>query len=202
MVDTVSQVTQIAEGISNFGALAICTASFIVLSLAMWVILFKWFKSIISNVLESNSKNMQDLLNETKKQNELLNDVSEGLRPETVLRIRNLSGFAFDLAVEEVCRLIKRIRDENHIADHKATARKIRQQLHNLHEDRKSRFDPFTYHGKRISAYCNPEWIERVAVVVESEIYHEQGVNNGRAYTNVKMVYDDIKIDFYHRLNA
>lgn len=195
-------VIQVAEGISNLGAVIILSAAFIVLSLLMWVALFKWFKSIITDMLVGNSKSMQDLLNETKKQNELLNDVSEGLRPETVLRIRNLSGFAFDLAVEEVCRLIKRIRDENHIADREATARKIRQQLHNIHEDRKSRFDPFTYHGKRISTYCNPDWIEQVAVIVESEIYHEQGANNGRAYTNVKMVYDDIKIDFYHRINA
>lgn len=201
-MNEVQGVMQVAEGISNFGALAILSAAFIVLSLLMWVAMFKWFKSIITNMLESNSKSMRDLLDETKKQNELLNDVSEGLRPETVLRIRNLSGFAFDLSVEEVCRLIKRIRDENHIADREATARKIRQQLHNLHEDRKSRFDPFTYHGKRISAYCNPDWIEQVAVIVESEIYHEQGANNGRAYTNVKMVYDDIKIDFYHRINA
>ena len=201
-MNEVQGVMQVAEGISNFGALAILSAAFIVLSLLMWVAMFKWFKSIITNMLESNSKSMQDLLDETKKQNELLNDVSEGLRPETVLRIRNLSGFAFDLAVEEVCRLIKRVRDENHIADREATARKIRPQLHNLHEDRKSRFDPFTYHGKRISAYCNPAWIEQVAVIVESEIYHEQGANNGRAYTNVKMVYDDIKIDFYHRINA
>lgn len=201
-MNEVQGVIQVAEGISNLGAVIILSAAFIVLSLLMWVALFKWFKSIITDMLVGNSKSMQDLLNETKKQNELLNDVSEGLRPETVLRIRNLSGFAFDLAVEEVCRLIKRIRDENHIADREATARKIRQQLHNIHEDRKSRFDPFTYHGKRISTYCNPDWIEQVAVIVESEIYHEQGANNGRAYTNVKMVYDDIKIDFYHRINA
>lgn len=201
-MNEVQGVVQVAEGISNLGAVIILSAAFIVLSLLMWVALFKWFKSIITDMLVGNSKSMQDLLNETKKQNELLNDVSEGLRPETVLRIRNLSGFAFDLAVEEVCRLIKRIRDENHIADREATARKIRQQLHNIHEDRKSRFDPFTYHGKRISTYCNPDWIEQVAVIVESEIYHEQGANNGRAYTNVKMVYDDIKIDFYHRINA
>lgn len=201
-MNEVQGVMQVAEGISNFGALAIMSAAFIVLSLLMWVAMFKWFKSIITNMLESNSKSMQDLLDETKKQNELLNDVSEGLRPETQLRIRNLSGFAFDLAVEEVCRLIKRIRDENHIADREATRRKIRLQLHNLHEDRKSRFDPFTYHGKRISAYCNPDWVEQVAVIVEGEIYHEQGANNGRAYTNVKMVYDDIKLDFYHRINA
>ena len=201
-MNEVQGVIDIAEGISNFGVLAISTAAFILLSLLMWITMFKWFKSIITDMLNSNSKSMQDLLDETKKQNEVLTDVSEGLRPETQLRIRNLSGFAFDLAVEEVCRLIKRIRDENHIADREATCKKIRQQLHNIHEDRKSRFDPFTYHGKRISAYCNPDWIEQVALIVEGEIYHEQGANNGRAYTNVKMVYDDIKIDFYHRINA
>lgn len=201
-MNEVQGVIDIAEGISNFGVLAISTAAFILLSLLMWITMFKWFKSIITDMINSNSKSMQDLLDETKKQNEVLTDVSEGLRPETQLRIRNLSGFAFDLAVEEVCRLIKRIRDENHIADREAIRKKIRQQLHNIHEDRKSRFDPFTYHGKRISAYCNPDWIEQVALIVEGEIYHEQGANNGRAYTNVKMVYDDIKIDFYHRINA
>lgn len=31
---------------------------------------------------------------------------------------------------------------------------------------------------------------------------YEAGENNGRAYTNVKAVYDNIKLDFYHRLNA
>jgi hypothetical protein len=35
---------------------------------------------------------------------------------------------------------------------------------------------------------------------VLSEVYAES-VNNGRTYTNVQMVYDRIKIDFYHKLN-
>lgn len=197
-----NDVLKVADGISNFGLAVILSASFIVLSLLMWVAIFQWFKSIINKMIDDNTTHMGELLNETKKQNELLNDVSEGLRPETQLRLRNLSGFAFDLAVEKVCRLIKRVREENHIADREATAHKIRQQLHNQYEDRKSRFDPFTYHGKRISEYCNPEWVEQVAKVVESEIYNEHGPNNGRAYTNVQTVYDDIKLDFYHRLNS
>ena len=33
------------------------------------------------------------------------------------------------------------------------------------------------------------------------EIYNEAGINNDRAYTNVKAVYDNIKLDFYHNLN-
>lgn len=200
-MNEIQSVTEVAKGITDFGALAILASCFIVLSLLMWVAIFRWFKSIISQVIEQGDVNMQELLNETKKQNEMLCDVSEGLRTETQLRLKNLSGMAFDLSVEQVCRLIKRVREENHIADREATRTKIRKQLHIIHDDRNSRFDPFTYRGKCISAFCNESWIEQVAVVVESEIYHEQGPNNKRAYTNVKMAYDDIKLDFYHRMN-
>ena len=104
------------------------------------------------------------------------------------------------MAVEKVCRLIKKIREENHIVDKEATKTKIHTLLHNLYEDRNSRFDNFRYRGKRLSEYCNPDWIEWVAQVIESELYNEAGANNGRAYTNVKAVYDNIKLDFYHRI--
>lgn len=194
-------VIEVAKGISDYGIMIIICAAFIVLSLGMWVAIFKWFKSLINQIVKRSNKDMQDILAEIKKQNEMLCDVSEGLRTETQLRLKNLTGIAFDLSVEQVCRLIKRVREENHIADREATRRKIRKQLHIIHDDRNSRFDPFTYRGKCISTFCSDEWIEQVAVVVESEIYHEQGVNNKRAYTNVKMAYDDIKLDFYHRMN-
>ncbi len=197
----VEQVTILAKGITDFGALAIIGAVFIILSASVMVAIFKWFKTIINQIIEDNKNGMQNLLDETRKQNELLYDLSDGLRTETQLRIRNLTGFAFDLGVEQVCRIIKKVRKENHIVDHEATAIKIRSLLGNIYEDRKSRFDPFLYHGKSLSTYCNDEWIELVAKVVESEIYNENGEDNGRAYTNVKMVYDKIKLDFYHRLN-
>ena len=194
-------VTEVAKSIGDYGALIVIGAAFIIMSLSMWIAIFKWFKSIINQILKQNSKDMEDVLAATKKQNEMLCDISEGLRTETQLRLKNLTGMAFDLSVEHVCRLIKRIREENHIADKEATRQKIRRQLRIIHDDRNSRFDPFTYRGKCISAFCSDEWIEQVALIIESEIYHEQGVNNKRAYTNVKMVYDNIKLDFYHRMN-
>lgn len=200
-MNEVQAVTEVAKGIGDFGALVIIGAAFIVLSLIMWVAIFKWFKSIINQIIKQSNADMQEILTETKKQNEMLCDVSEGLRTETQLRLKNLTSIAFDLSVEQVCRLIKRVREENHIADREATRQKIRKQLHIIHDDRNSRFDPFTYRGKCISAFCNEEWIEQVAIIVEGEIYHEQGANNKRAYTNVKMAYDDIKLDFYHRMN-
>lgn len=195
------QAMEVAKGISDYGMMAVTAAFFLLLSAAMMIAIFKWFKSIISQMMQDNKASLQELAKTTNAQNDMLQDISEGLRTETQLRIRNLSGFAFDLSVEQVCRLIKRVREENHIADKEATALKIRKSLQVIHNDRNSRFDPFTYRGRPLSDFCNDDWIENVAKVVENEIYHEDGANNARAYTNVKLAYDDIKTDFYKRMN-
>ena len=201
-MNDVSQVTQLAKGISDYGMMAITAAFFLILSAAMMVALFRWFKSIIEQMMQDQKDSMHNLAEETRKQNDMLQDISEGLRPETLLRIRNLTGFAFDLSIEQVCRLIKRVREENHIIDHEATAAKIRKSLLVIHNDRNSRFDSFTYRGKSISEFCSSAWVEDVAKIVEGEIYNEDGANNARAYTNIKLAYDNIKTDFYQRLNA
>lgn len=200
-MDEVQQTMEVAKGISDYGMMAVTAAFFLLLSAGMMIAIFKWFKSLVDRMLEQQDA-LNKVLDSLQKNTSMLRDISEGLRPETQLRIRNLTGFAFDLSVEQVCRLIKKVREENHIADHEATAEKIRKSLAVMHEDRNSRFDTFTYGGVKLSAYTNIEWIEQVAKVVESEIYHEDGANNGRAYTNVKLAYDNIKTDFYHRLNS
>lgn len=201
-MNEVQHVTEVAKGISDLGLMAVTAAFFLLLSAAMMIAIFRWFKNIINDMIQEQKNGMKDLTEETRKQNDMLQDISEGLRTETQLRIRNLTGFAFDLTVEQVCRLIKRVRKENHIIDHEATAEKIRKSLKVIHEDRNSRFDPFSYHGKPLSDFCAPEWVEDVAKVVESEIYNEDGENNARAYTNVKLAYDNIKTDFYQRING
>ena len=182
----VSQVTQVAKGISDYGALTIMAALYLVLSATIMISIFKWFKNIIHQIMSDNK---------------VLNDLVEGLRPETQLRIRNLTDFAFDLSVEQVCRLIKRIRQENHIENKEATLEKIHKALRVIYENRSSRFDTFTFRGVILSKYCNPEWVNQVTKVVENELYHEDGANNKRAFDNVKLAYDNIKTDFYYRLN-
>lgn len=201
-MNNITDVTTVAHGISDFGMMAVTAAFFLILSAAMMVAIFKWFKAIIEQMMQDNKESLQELAKTTNAQNDMLQDISEGLRTETLLRIRNLTGFAFDLSIEQVCRLIKRVRQENHIIDHEATAAKICKSLMVIHNDRNSRFDPFTYRGKPISDYCAIEWVEDVAKVVEGEIYNADGANNARAYTNVKLAYDNIKTDFYQRLNS
>lgn len=194
-------VTEVAKGISDYGMMAVTAAIYLLLSAAMMIAIFKWFKTIINRILGQQTESMKQLAEIQSENNRMLKFMSDGLKTETMLRIRNLTGFAFDLSVEQVCRLVKRIRKENHIADMQTTAAKIRKCLQVIHDDRNSRFDPFTYGGKPLSDYCSKKWVEDVAKVVESELYNEDGENNARAYTNIKLAYDNIKTDFYQRLN-
>lgn len=195
------QVTDVAKGISDYGMMAITAAIYLMLSASMMIAIFQWFKNIINRIMGQQAESMQQLADIQRENNRMLKYMSDGIRTETMLRIRNLTGFAFDLSVEQVCRLVKRIRKENHIADRQSTATKIRKCLQVIHDDRNSRFDPFTYGGKPLSDFCNKKWVENVAKVVEAELYNEDGENNARAYTNIKLAYDNIKTDFYQRLN-
>ena len=156
-MNEVQGVTEIAEGISNFGVMAVICAAFIVLSLLMWVAIFKWFKSIINSTMENYAKTMSELLETTNTQNELLNDIADGMRPATLLQIKNISNTCFDLAVERVCRIIKKVREENNIVNKEATRAKVRTLLCNLHEDRNSRFDNHRFRGKTLTQYTSPE---------------------------------------------
>lgn len=196
----VQHVTEVAKDISDYGIMIVICAVFLLLASGLMITCFRWFKSVIENILNDYSDKLTNLQELATKNGEAMIDIAEGLIPETQLRIKSISGVFFDLAVEKVCRLIKKIREENHIVDKEATKTKIHTLLHNLYEDRNSRFDNFRYRGKRLSEYCNPDWIEWVTQVIESELYNEAGANNGRAYTNVKAVYDNIKLDFYHRI--
>lgn len=198
-MNEVQGTLDVAKGISDYGALVILAAVFIVLSLLMWVAIFRWFKSIMDNMIRNNAETMSALLTKTDAQNDVLNEIADGLRPSTLLQIKSISNTCFDLSTEKVCRIIKKVREENHIADKEATKAKIRTLLCNLHEDRNSRFDNTRYRGNTLTHYTSPEWIDWVAEVVEKEVYADT-VNNARAFTNVEAVYSKIKLDFYHRL--
>lgn len=198
-ITSANDIVSVAEGISNFGFMAVVCGVYVLITAALLFFCFRWFKTIIDNIIEKNQATMDELLEVTKKQNEQLYDISEGLRPETLQRIKNTSNAFFDLAVEKVCRIVRKVKEENNIVDKDATRKKIRTLLFNLHEDRNSRFDSYTYRGKKLSTYTSAEWVDWVADVVEKEVY-DSTVNNGRTYSNVQVVYERIKLDFYHRL--
>lgn len=200
-INDVNNVTGVAESIGNLGFMVVTAAFFLVLSALLMVACFRWFKGIINNMLSGNQKMVSDLLDETRSQNLMLSDLTEALRPETQLRIKQTTGTYLDLSVEKVCRLIQQVRRENHIADKDATKRKIHTLLQNIHDDRKSKFDSYTYRGQKVSNYVNPEWVSWVEMVFLQEVYRESG-NESLARANVESIYGRIKLDLYHRMNG
>ena len=197
----IDSTIKVSQAISEHGITIVICAVFLVMSSMLMIACFSWLKGIMEKIMGDYSEKLTTLQNTANKSVGAMIDIAEGLVPETQLRIKNISNVYFDLAIEKVCRLIKKIREENHIIDKEATKAKINTLLTNLYADRNSRFDCFNYRGKPLSSYSNPEWIDWVSAVVESEIYNEMGANNSRAYTNVQAIYDNIKLDFYHRLN-
>ena len=195
------QGISVAKAVSEFGIMAVISAFFVVLASVLMVYMAKWLKSIVNDMISRNTEATDRLIDETKSQKEMLEDIVEGLRPETQTRVKNIVSIYFDYAVEKTMRIIKKVREENHISDVEQTNGKIRMLLLNLHDDRNSKLDVFTYRGRKLSAYTSAEWIEWVSAVVEREVY-DKNVNNGRSYTNVRAVYDRIKLDFYHRMNS
>lgn len=195
------QALETGKAISDFGMMAITAGFFIVLSAALMIATFRWFMKLINVMMEDQKQTMKQLIEETKTQNVQLADISEGLMPETQLRVKTLSSMAFDLSLEKVCHIIKKVRQENHISDREATDAKVRQLLDNLFGDVNSKFDLFTYRGKRLSYFADTKaWQDALAKVIENELYNEKGENDARAYTNVEVAFSRIKLEFYHSM--
>lgn len=142
---------------------------------------------------------MQKLMEATNRQNDMLNDISEGLRPETKDRLKAVISTYFDLAVERVFKMYKRLKKENHIDQKDETFEKINRLITNLHKNRNNQFANFTWRGAKINKYVNPEWIPTVVDVVKAELY-DPDQNEERTYSNIKNVYDTIENDYYERL--
>ena len=65
-----------AQNISNFGMLAVTAGFFLVLSAILMVTCFKWFMRVINNTMDNQKKAMEELVAETKSQNEKLDDIA------------------------------------------------------------------------------------------------------------------------------
>jgi Icc-related predicted phosphoesterase len=190
---------EVAKGISELGMLVMASAFFLVLSATTIGIVVKLFSKMINNMMSENKNTQAKLVEAISEQSAQFVDIAEGLREETLARIKVLSAALFDLCKPEIARIIKTIRRENHIEDKKAVVKKIKKLMSNIHENRNSKFDNFVFRGKRLSAYTNPSWIDQLSQVVEAEIYSGTE-NNGRADTNISSAIDNMKLEFYHNL--
>lgn len=198
----IDPVIKTAEGISNFGLVVMVAAFFLILTFILWITMFRWFKKLVDEMVTNHTQTMNRLLDETKNQNDKLDLIREGLEPELTNRVRIVGNALFDLAGWHTLDILSTVRRENHIVDREATCKKIRNLLTVEYQNVSSKLDGYgTYRGKKLSSYMDDTWVELVAKIVESELYNENGENPDRAFTNVTMTFDRIKIEFYNQIN-
>ena len=199
--EVVDGALRTAQSIGEVGIMVVICAFFILIAAGMMIFMFKWTVNTINDVMKTNKEMLTRLDAQMQENNKIMQSIAEGLRPETDLRVKTTSKNMFNLAKFELIELIDTVRTENHISDREATEAKIFKLVCNLHEDKNADFDYYTYRGRKLSRYTNPEWIEWMKQGVINEIYNDKGFNKDRMYTNVTAIFDRIKLDFYHRMN-
>ena len=210
-MNEVAQTLEVAKGISDYGFGTIAAGAFVVLAIAIFLIVFWWLKntitqmmesqrSLIDNMVKSNTDKMDELLEETKKQNVMLLAIRDGLLDETMLQVKNTSGMAFDLSAYDVLEIINTVRKENNISNREATIQKIRKLVGNQYRCIKSKMDCYPFKGRHLSDYMKDDWVDKVSAIVEAEVYHDKGANANREHTNVFAAFDEIKLEFYNSI--
>lgn len=199
--EVVDGALRTAQGISEYGLMVIICAFFVVLSALMMIAMFRWQMSTINDVMKTNKEMLAKLDAQMQENNRIMQSVAEGLRPETDMRVKTTSKNMFNLAKFELIEIIDTVRTENHISDKEATEAKIFKLVSNLHEEKNADFDYYSYRGRKLSSYTNPQWIDWMREGVVKEIYNDKGFNKDRMYTNITAIFDRIKLDFYHRMN-
>lgn len=210
-MNEVTQTLEVAKGISDYGFGTIAAGAFVVLAIAIFLIVFWWLKntitqmmesqrSLIDNMVKSNTDKMDELLEETKKQNVMLLAIRDGLLDETMLQVKNTSSMAFDLSAYDVLEIIGTIRKENNISNREATIQKIRKLVGNQYRCIKSKMDCYPFKGRHLSDYMKDDWVDKVSAIVEAEVYHDKGANANREHTNVFAAFDEIKLEFYNSI--
>ena len=199
--EVVNAALQTSKGISDFGMMAVAAGFFLVICGVMWFFIFKWFKHLVDNVITRQEKVINDLLVETKAQNEVLYDLKEGLKPISQMQINSVCNNFFDLDCERLCRLVRNVRDENNIDDKQKTRRKIETRCNAIIKKRSIELDNFIHRGKRLSEFMSTDWVKKFSDIIESEIYNPIGANNARAYANIKTAIDEVKVQFFNNMN-
>lgn len=199
-MNEVTQTIEVAKGISDYGFGAVAAGAFVVLGIAMFLIMFSWFKNMLSQLVNDNVEKMNELLEETKRQNTMLLAIRDGLLDETMLQVKNTSSMAFDLSAYDVLGIIEIVRKENNISNREATMLKVRKLVGNQYRTIKSKMDCYPFKGKHLSDFMKDDWVDKVANIVEAEVYHDKGANANREHTNVFAAFDEIKIEFYNSI--
>ena len=188
----------VAKGINEFGIMVVMSAFLLILSVVViWTIIRRYMK-ITDRSINGQNESMQELIQISKLQNEKLEDIREGLSERTISQTKVIVESMLESDTEKTLRLLRSVRKENNIHDIPAVTEKVTRLMRNLSNRRYEALSQFTFHGRPLSVIIEDGWHKRVVDAMLKDLMMEE--NNGRAYTNISAIYEDILNNFYRAM--
>ena len=155
---------------------------------------------MIDGVISTQQTTLSKILETQEKQDLKIGQIKESLTNEIYNQIRVVANYAFDYNKHQVILAVAQIKDDNNLDNRANVEKKLRQVLNNLYERRNSDFDAFTYNGRKLSYYTNPEWTERIFDYCMEAIYDGQPYHRHKYLGNLNNFYEELKIEFFGNL--
>lgn len=222
IIHTVSQMDNVtpltvAEGITNYGLLAVVAGFFLTISGFSLFFMIKHFMKMINATMENNrtlhkelaviteifdsirgqTKNIE-LVTSLINQNHEWIKVLYAANEQSNLSCTDAVGtWVFDNSAYTLIRVMDRVLNENNIEDKQFVEQKVTRIIDNFYSKTRAELDLFSFNGRKLSEFIQADWRDRMIHVVLDELYRQESFNRGRAVTNIKILFDDIKMEFY-----
>jgi len=200
MEDVVNEIIEVSKGISEAGLLVITAAFYLIVTATMMIIIMRWFVRLVNKIFDAQQTTLDSILELQKGQDVKINQVKEALTGEVFNQIRVVADYAFDYNKIQIVLTIAQVKEENNLDDRDRVEKKVKMILENFYNRRNSNFDAFTYNGKKLSYYANPEWTKKIYNFCIESIYDGRVYHRDYYIKNLDRFYEEVKVEFFNNL--
>jgi hypothetical protein len=211
----------VAEGISNYGVLIVIAGFFLSICGVMMFFVVRSFMKMTNRLTENKEKDIETLkvlsninnalirMDEADKEDRKINSetnsivkrIDDNEQGYNINCVDAISEWVFDNACYELVRILDNIIKDNNIKDNeKFIEQKVTRLIDNMHSKRQVKLDLFKFEGRKLSEFVDKNWCDIMIQTVMEEIYVSDSFNRGRAITNIRIMFDDIKMQFYSNI--
>jgi hypothetical protein len=174
--------------ISDIGFMAVAAGTLIWMTRKMFSFIMQ-FKELVDKVLEILHKIREAVL-----------FVKEATSSDVMPRIRAFANYAFEYNLYQALIIIGNIKEANNLQDREAVEAKLRSEIEFLFQMRNTDFDYYSFKGRPLSEYCNPNWVEELFALCMKCIYDGKPYHRDNYTRTLKIFYEKVKHEFIDNL--
>lgn len=192
-----NETLTLADGITEWGFLAVAGGTYLTLSTALMTACFRWLRRLVDNVMHRSEERLDRLIETAGRQNDLLAEMAEALRPLSLSQARTVGSALLRAEALHTGQAVAEWtaaerNDTMHLNRRaRATAERCLSSVRTL-------MNHFHYRGRRLSAYTDDGWAD----VMADAAAREARAPTGQTSDGLKRAFEGIIADFYRRLDT